>query len=60
MSDNKGMSTDEMRQAMIEISLGAKPSDLKKKYPKDYTRLKKEITAAIRAGYMIEIPGDFF
>jgi hypothetical protein len=59
MNNTEEMTADEMREAMIEITLGKKPSKLKKTYPAEYAKLQREIRAMIKAGKMVEIPGDF-
>lgn len=52
----KHMTPDQMRKAMIEITLNKKSSRLKKDYPDEYLELQKEINEIKRSGMVVEIP----
>ena len=53
------MSSDQMAQAIREITLEQKPSDLKRQFPKEYAKLISEIKTAKRKGWIVEIPDSF-
>ena len=54
------MYADEMREAMIEITLEKPTSKLKEKFPDQYAELEKEIAQIKRSGKEVEIPPEYF
>ena len=52
----KKMSPQEVRDAMIEIIIGKKPSKLSAKYPEHYYRIRNEIIDVHSLGGRVKIP----
>ncbi len=52
----KKMSPQQVREAMIEIIVGKKPSNLSMKYPEHYYRIRNEIINVHSTGGRVKIP----
>jgi hypothetical protein len=56
MSVMKKMSPQQIREAMIEIIIGKKPSKLSLRYPDHYYRIRNEIIDVHSIGGRVKIP----
>lgn len=54
----KEMKPVQVKQVMIEIILGKRPSMLKIKYPEHYQKIRDEIVDYLSAGRMVKLPVD--
>lgn len=52
----KKMSPQQVREAMIEIIIGKRPSKLSIKYPEHYYRIRNEIIDVHSIGGRVKIP----
>ncbi len=52
----KKMTPQQVREAMIEIIIGRRPSMLSAKYPEHYFRIRKEIVDIHSIGGRVKIP----
>ena len=52
----KKMTPQQVREAMIEIIIGKKPSKLSSNYPEHYYRIRNEIIDVHSVGGRIKIP----
>jgi hypothetical protein len=52
----KKMTPQQVREAMIEIIIGKKPSKLSMKYPEHYYRIRNEIIDVHSIGGRVRIP----
>ena len=52
----KKMTPQQVREAMIEIIIGKKPSKLSVKYPDHYYRIRNEIIDIHSVGGRVQIP----